>query len=465
MNDTHGRNPKDQPARRVAGPLLIVLIYVLLLPPLFRPLVYKIDPAGYYSWARSVLIDGDLNVKNEFVHFDLDKDTPTTPTGYKHSQWAAGSGFLWLPAMAVADIVVAADNERGTQIARDGYSWPYVTSAALSSTIAGLFAVLLIYSLARKLFGDFAALVAAICVWLATPMVYYQYYEPLFSHANDALLNALFVVVWWQGRRRGYKWTWMLALGLIGGAAVWLRAQNLILLVVVGLEAIYDLVAAIRCGAWRVAIRPLAIRVAALLGGFVCLFVPLVVFWRTVYGSWVVNTYQATGGGTFDWHARHVLEVLVSTDRGMFVWAPITLVCLAGVGFLFRADRRLAFLVSAVALLQLYVIGSWSHWEGGAAFGPRFWIAQLPFFTLSLAALVAHVDRRFARLPLRLGVVAIAGLFIAWNVLLMLQYVTGAVPAVGRVDLPVMIAKQFETTHRALELLAQRLRWYQTIFF
>jgi hypothetical protein len=465
MSDAHMLNPKSQSARPRSGALLIVLIYILLLPALFRPLVYRIDPAGYYSWARSVLIDRDLNVKNEFVHFDLDKDTPTTRTGYKHSQWAAGSGFLWLPAMAVADAAVAVSDSLGAPIVRDGYSWPYVMAAALSSTLAGLCAVLLIYSLGRKLFGNFAALLASIVVWLGTPMVYYQYYEPLFSHANDALLNALFVVLWWHARRRGYRPNWMFALGLVGGAAVWLRTQNVILLAVVVLEAGYDLVLTVWRHTWRSDIRPLCFRVAALLGGFLCLFVPQLLFWRTVYGSWIVNTYQATGGGTFDWRARHVLEVLVSTDRGMFVWAPITVVCLAGVGQLFRADRRLAFLLSTIALFQLYVIGSWSHWEGGAAFGPRFWIAQVPFFTLSLAALVGYVNRRFGRFRSRFVLILVGGLFITWNVLLMLQYVTGMVAATGQVELSKMIVNQFVVASRGMELVAQRLNWFETIVY
>ena len=454
-------NPRGKSVISPSGAFIIALLYVCLIPPLFRPLVYRIDPAGYYSWARSVLIDGDLNVKNEFVHFDLDKDTPTTRTGYKHSQWAAGSGFLWLPAMAVADVVVAASNSQGVPIARDGYSWPYVMAAALSSTLAGLGAVLLIYSLARRLFGDFAALLATILIWLATPMVYYQYYEPLFSHASDVLFNALFVVLWWHARQRGYKPNWMFVLGLVGGAAVWLRTQNVILLAVVLLEAGYDLVSSVRHHTWRSSIRPLSFRVLALLGGFLCLFVPQLLFWRTVYGTWIVNTYQATGGGTFDWHARHVLEVLASTDRGVFIWAPITLVCLAGVGWLFRADCRLAVLLSSIALLQLYVIGSWSHWEGGAAFGPRFWIAQAPFFALSLAALVDHMNQRFGGIRLRFVLILVGGLFILWNVLLMLQYVTGMVAATGQVELAKMIENQLVVGSRAVELIAQRLKWFE----
>ena len=255
----------------------------------------------------------------------------------------------------------------------------------------------------------------------------------------------------------------MFVLGLVGGAAVWVRTQNVILVVVVVLEAGYDLVLSIQYRLWRSSIRQICARVAWLLGGFLCLFVPQLLFWRTVYGSWLVNTYQATGGGTFDWRARHVLQVLVSTDRGMFVWAPVMLVCLIGVGRLFRADRRLTLMLGTIAIFQLYVIGSWSHWEGGAAFGPRFWIAQIPFFTLSLAALVGYLDRRFDRLHLRVVLVLVGGLFIVWNLLLMLQYVTGMVASTGQVELTRMIENQIVVGSRAIELAAQRLKWLQTL--
>ena len=170
-------------------------------------------------------------------------------------------------------------------------------------------------------------------------------------------------------------------------------------------------------------------------------------------------------GGVFDWRAKHVLEVLVSTDRGVFVWAPVTLVCLIGVRWLFRADRRLTILLSSAAILQLYVISSWSHWAGGAAFGPRFWIAQVPFFTLSLAALIGYMNRRFGGFHLRFVLVLVGGLFIIWNLLLMLQYVTGMVAATGQVELTKMIENQLAVGSRGVELVAQRLKWFRSLLY
>ncbi len=434
---------------------LIVLIYLVLLPALFRPMVYRIDPVGYYSWARSVLIDGDLDVRNEFTHFDMAADVPTTPTGFMHNQWAAGSALMWLPLMTVAHIAVSLGS--GLGIAADGYTWPYIWGAALTSTLTGLGAVLLSYALARKLFGSFAALLSAVVVWLATPLVYYQYYEPLFAHANGALLNALFVLLWWYGRQHGRRPIWMFGLGLVIGAAVWLRVQNAVIGLIVSVEAGYDLLRDVAGSGWRTSPRRFFVRNAPLVAGVALLMVPLLLFYHTVYGAWILNTYQATGGGTFDWRAPHLLDVLVSTNRGLFVWAPITLLCVVGVRWLFQADRRLATVLSSIALSQLYIVGSWSHWAGGAAFGPRFWADLVPCFVLGLAALVRHLDQRL-RIP-RFGLALAGSLFVVWNFLLMVQYATGLVAAVGPVDPAKMIQNQLLVAPRAWGQVSQRLRF------
>ena len=441
--------------RLVSNWRLIIVIYLALFLPLFRPVVSVVDPVGYYSWSRSLLIDGDLNVADEFAHYGMDGGVPTTPTGYLHNQWAAGSSLIWLPGMMAAHAAVTLSARLGAPVAADGYSWPYAWAASLTSTITGLGAVLLSYLLARKLFGVFPSLLSAIAVWLASPLVFYQYHQPLMSHANDAWLWALFVLVWWDARQHNYRPTSMLGLGLVIGAAVWVRTQNLLLLFVVLVETGFDLVSGARHSGWKISTRHALKRVAPLSVGFASLFVPLALFWHTVYGVWIVNTYQATGGGTFDWHAGHLLEVLFSTDRGLLVWMPIAFLCIIGVKWLFQADRRLTLVLSGAALLHLYVVSSWSWWFGGAAFGPRFWIVLTPFFTLGLAAFVNHLDHT-VHVP-RLALIGLSSLFVVWNFLLMLQYSLGLVASSGPVDLGAMIKNQFIVAPQILERVLMRL--------
>jgi hypothetical protein len=418
-------------------------------------MVYPIDPVGYYSWARSILIDGDLNVANEFAHYGMGGDVPTTPTGYKHNQWPAGSGVMWLPFMGLAHWVTR-DATGGFAAIPDGYGGPYVWAASMASTLFGLGALLLIYFLAKKLFGNFVALLSTMVVWLSTPLVYYQYHEPLFAHANDVFWNTFFVVMWWFGHQHRRQPVWMVGLGAIIGAAVWVRTQNIILLFVVMLEIGYDVMMTLLRGEWRTSFRRLAVQILSFTSGFLMLAGPLMLFWRVIYGAWVVNTYQATGGGTFDWRAPHLLDVLASTNRGLFVWAPITILSVVGMRWLYKTNRRLTFVLGGVALFQLYVVGSWSHWAGGAAFGPRFWIALTPLFVLAIAALIHYL-----RYTISISVFALVvggSAFIVWNFLLMAQYVTGMIEVTGTVNIGKMIKNQYLVIPRVLERVIQRLR-------
>ncbi len=438
---------------------LIIILYFALFVPLFRPLISIGDPVGYYSWARSVLIDGDMDVTNEFAHYGM--DGPATPAGYMHNQWPAGSSWIWLPAMGVAHLVVLFGTALGATIPADGYSWPYIWAASLTSTFVGLGALLLCYSLVRQFYSEFVSLVSVITVWLATPLVFYQYHQPLMSHINDAFLNVVFVLVWLYAHKHSDRAIPMLGLGMVIGAAVWVRPQNGILLCVVLLEISYDLFVARKRQGENPDFRSVLARSGWLLVGFGILFVPLLAFWQRIYGTWVINTYHASGGGEFDWRARHMLDVLISTDRGLFVWTPVTVLCAIGILRLGTIERRLTIVLGGIALLQWYVIGSWSAWSGGDAFGPRFWIALTPLGGISLAAFVNYFDRTTPRR--RLILVGVMTLFIGWNFLLMLQYSLGAIAPSGPVDLGTMIENQFTVAPQLFVQLIARIRQWFTL--
>ncbi len=426
---------------RVTSERLLILLYLLLFVPLFRPEVGVSDPTGYYSWARSLLLDGDLALSNEFSHYGMSQSAPLTPTGYLHNQWAAGSAWIWLPLMALVHGLLLAGGSALLDVAADGYSWPYVWAASFTTTLTGLAALLILFRLARQLFCDRAALLATLGIWLATPLLFYQYHQPLLAHANDALLNAGVVWLWWRARQLDFSPRSLFWLGVVIGAAVWVRTQNGILLIAASVDCCAEPLMQFLRGRGGIDWPQLIRRMVALLAGFALLGLPLMLFWRVIYGAWIVNTYAASEGGELLWWAPHWLDVLISSDRGLWTWAPITVLSLLGLRWLFVTDARLARLLGLIALLQWYVISSWSYWSGGHAFGPRFWIALTPFWVLTLAALVAQANRTARWVGQSLAVLIVA--LIGWNILLMLQYSIGLVAPTGEVDLRVLVTNQF----------------------
>jgi hypothetical protein len=435
---------------------LLLLLYLVLLPVLFKPSLGVNDPAGYYAWARSLLIDGDLQLENEFARYGMDQLVPRTPTGNVHNQWAAGSSWIWLPALALAHTLVRLSAAWGLAFAADGYSPPYLWAAGLTTTLSGLGAVLLLYHLARQLFSPVAALWGVLGVWLATPLVFYQYHQPFLAHAHDALFNVLFVWLWWRAHRTGFQPVALVPVGVAIGAATWVRTQNGLWIAATLLEMGVAFLPASGVQPWIDRLKRALLQATGLLAGFALLFIPLAFFWRAMYGAWLVNTYTASGGGVFDWSAPHWWRVLLSSDRGLWVWAPITLVSLAGLRPLYRTDRRLAVLLSCQLLLQWYLISCWSYWSGGHAFGPRLWLALIPTFGLSLAAWIDQGEPRQWR-PRWVTVGAVA-LLIAWNFLLILQYSLGLLAPTGEVDLALMVKNQFLVAPQSLMRVYTRVQ-------
>jgi hypothetical protein len=442
--------------RRDPALLILILIFLLLFPPLFRPILHGADTVGYYAWIRSAVIDETLDVKNAFYHYSYEFDEGRrerdinlkTKSGYTHNQWAAGSSVLWAPAFLIAHTAVKTAGAFGVAIPADGYSWPYPFAAALSSTLLGLLALCMTYSIARRLTDQFHAGLAVIVVWLSTPMVFYMYSHPLMSHANDAFVNALFVYVWWK-TRDNYSAKAGLARGLAAGLAIWVRTQDAVLIVILGLEAFTDLLIAFRN---KQSIKPVLFRGLATLGGYLLLLAPLLAFWRVVFGSWLMNTYHVRQGVTaLDWRAIHVLKVLFSSNRGLFIWAPITLPSLIGLRWLFKENARLAAILTGMFVAQLYVVSSWYGWAGAVAFGPRFWVGQTVIFALGLAALAKAMPGSM------ILHVAAGCTFIVWNFLLIAQYVLKMIPRYGPVDLGLMVRNQLLIIPENLQRIFQAL--------
>ncbi len=437
------------------GALALIGVYLLVLPLLFRPVVHGVDPIGYYAWVRTAIVDHDLDITDEFAHY-----TATTPVferdffqrgvltalGTQHNPWPSGSALLWSPLYGLAHLAVLGGLFGA--IPADGYSWPYPVAAGLSSTLYGLVAVVIAYRLAREFLTPFVAGVATFTIWFATPLAFYMFSNPLMSHANDAFACTLFIYAWRRFDttptvRRG------LALGAAAGLALWVRTQNGAFLAIPLAFIAYDGVRALRRGA---DVRPFIRQAVSVGAGFGLLFLPLMGFWKLAYGEWLINTYRIVPVNTIDWRSPHMIDVLISSNRGMFIWAPITLVALAGLVWLYCINRRLTLLLAAMFAIQLYIIGAVPVWSGAVAFGPRYWSNMLALFTLGLGAIFARLERA-PRWTLAAASVA----FVGWNSLLLVQYALQTVPRAGPVDLGALVRNQFLIIPHNLERILTAL--------
>ena len=140
--------------------------------------------------------------------------------------------------------------------------------------------------------------------------------------------------------------------------------------------------------------------------------------WSVLYG----RPFTVPQGPSFmQWTSPHPWAVLFSDNHGLFTWAPLLLLSVAGlIGFV-RARRdtahpdrrgpgRLVVRQSAVA-----------DWWAGEAFGARRFLSLFPLFVLGLVGVARSRQPVRQALRSRRRVVLVAAL-VGANLLLLLQY-------------------------------------------
>ncbi|HMO59578.1 MAG TPA: hypothetical protein PKA05_10140 [Roseiflexaceae bacterium] len=439
-----------QSARRLgitdAGPLVILVLFLLLLP-LATPRIYATDEVQYYVYLRSLRFDGDLNFENDYRRFAelnprsgiegslLQPDRIRQATGLYGNIAPVGSAIMWAPFFLLADLGVHLARAVGVGVEADGYSTPYILAVCYASALYGLFGLLLSYRLVRQYTGVFAATLAVVTIWLATPLVFYMYVQMPFAHATGFFLTTLFLTIWHATRSRRSLRAWG-ALGLVGALMTITREQLGLFLLIPALEALREYWLLLRN-------RPRLPPIRALFGHhllFLSLFVIGLLPQLAAYQ--ILNGEPRPAGevsGKLNFCSPHFIDTLIDYDprpsnwcvpaeeavartpawsRGAFLWSPVLLPALVGLAWLWRRDAGLAGALLLGFLAQTYINGAFgTTWHLTGAFGFRRLIECTPIFVVGLALLIERSGLRFGRgVPL-----VVALLLIGWNAGLVLN--------------------------------------------
>jgi hypothetical protein len=222
-----------------------------------------------------------------------------------------------------------------------------------------------------------------IALTFGAAVFHYGTYDATMSHAYSFCLVALVVrlTLWvWERPTLGGSCALGAALGLVG----LVRLTNLTILafcLLVGVERPSDLG---ERGRSLFRHRRLA---AAGAGIFLLTVMWQFAYWYRITGSVVTDPYRGRGEH-LDLLHPHLLEVLFSVRKGLFVWTPLLVLATIGLPLLRRTARPL-FVASVVSLgVATWVVSSWSIWWYGGSFGMRALVDVMPVWILGLAALV-----------------------------------------------------------------------------
>ncbi len=369
---------------------------------LLAPADLHADTFGYFSYLHSICFDHDLVLANEYAIFNV-KETGLTESGASHTLYAVGPAVAWLPFYAITHVaLLGAGLVFDLPWRADGLSLPYQYSARWGTAFWLLLALFLLY---REMTGRFSVpavrfgLLGAV---VATPAAYYATVGLTMAHGLAAAWACVCFVGALAALRTGRPRDWVWCGGALGMLMMsrWQAVAFALLPLLVGLV--------------RIARDRLEVKAASLglLAGLVA-FLPQMIIWKLQYGVWVwIPHYYGARASVrwFDPSTAHWQDILWSANKGLFVWTPLTLVCLFGLVLTLRRTPLVA-LGGGLVFVSTVILGSSTpDWHGSDAFGSRKFDLMLPFFAWGLARLSESLLRRPA---LMLGL--LLGGFGLWN--------------------------------------------------
>lgn len=327
-----------------------------------------------------------------------------------------GVAIMQAPFFAVAHALT-----RWTNLSPDGFTFYYQHASGLSGTfwiIAGLW---VLRGLLGRHFSDGVTAVTLLTLLLGTNLYHYATFDSTYSHPYAFFLFAAFLDLTdrWHARPDTRR---AILLGVVAGLVVLVRHTNVLVLLVFPLFGVTGWRSfGARVAVLRTHARPLAI--AALVAAIVV--APQLAIYYAATGRLLVSSYGELG---FNWGSPHILGVLFSVQKGLFLWSPLLLAACVGLVLLARSSNPArGFVLPGVIVFALdtYLIASWWDWQFGGSYGHRGFVDVLPLFALGLAAFYTWAGANPIR---RAATSVLVACLVSLSVFQMLQYWNGVLP-------------------------------------
>ena len=313
------------------------------------------DEPHYLMVADSLLRDHDLSLERDYAEgrYAVFHDAPLAPHyrvrgrgGAIYSLHAVGLSILILPAWALA-----------------GYAGVTVFMALLAALVARE-----VREWVRALTGrDGLAEAAGWLAVLTPPLAHYA--GLVFTEVPAALALSLGLRVARRPQAGLREW---LAVGLAAAALPWLNVRYGLLAMVVVSHALWR---SPRVRAFLAVLAPCAVSAAALL-----------LHHHRLYGFWnpsrVYGRHPEFALGTL---REGLPGLLLDQEFGLLVYAPLLVLALPGLVYLFRRDRPLALAAGAAVAGVVLTAGTWPMWRGGFNPPGRFLVPIAPLLLVAAA--------------------------------------------------------------------------------
>jgi hypothetical protein len=446
---------------------ILSIIFLSSVMIVLTPNIERNDDIGYYAQTRSIVIDNDLDLKNEYEYFTskniLINITKDNNTKKYFGQYPIGVSIFQLPFAYLGNIFAKISGS-----AQDGYSTPYIYLISLGSSLFGFLGILLSYVIIKRFFPRKIAFISVTGMWLATPLYYYMFLQPSLSHSFSFFSATTFFYVWIYSisengnlilEKAGYRSKLLsLMLGFLAGLSTLIRYMDGLIAIILVMEFIFLSSIDINRNDGK-KIFKLSLNYLIAFLGFIIVISPQGFILNYYHGSLdIINNYG--GGFDFTKTIEYFPQILFSSHHGLFSWNPIILFGASGIIYAAIFEKSTStrnVFVSLFVLFLMYSLltSSWGENAFGAqSFGHRFFISIIFIFSFGLAYLInriltnlsnfGYINTKINSSKIIFVVVSIVtGILIIWNFGLMIQYGSRMISSEGPVKISEMAYNNF----------------------
>jgi hypothetical protein len=378
-----------------------VSVFIMFNREAYKHNLYRWDPSGYYVYLPAAFIYHDIgglgfyaDLNRKYGMCDTDKmyGIFAEPGGKRNNKYAPGTALFEMPFFLVAHAYCLVT---GGYLA-DGYSTPYQLAGLLSTIFWVCMGLLFIRAFLRRYFDDNITAFTLLCVAFGTNIYCYTVFAPVMSHPYSFFLFAGILyctdALYKTQQQRYFYW-----LGLLMGLVFITRPVN----IVVGLMPLFWEVDSAQSFRERFLFFRKYIKEVSL-GVFILFVVSLIQigYWKYTPGHWLHYSYVGEG---FNFLKPHIIDGLLSYQKGWFLYTPIALVSMLGFYTMRKVNKAAIPGLVLFFLLMVYMVFSWREWAYGGSFSARALVETLPVAAFPLACLLQDVYRSGRALFLKIA--------------------------------------------------------------
>ena len=386
--------------------------------------ISPVDDTTYYMVGKSLLVDGDLDYKDERLNPKLLKSLNALANPSVGERAPIGPSLLWSPYTALGHLSTKILNRHfGAEFREDGYSKVQLAMTTLGSSMYGLLGLFIGFYILRLYFSSDMAFLSILTVFWGNSVFFFSYYRMLMSHASEffstGLFFLLFILVVKRNRTVDYIW-----LGISIGLMVVVRYDNAIFLLLPCIDLFFCVLECRRKRSWTALIDKTK---KYSLGVLFALLLPAAQFihFHVQSGSWVPSSLKAKLGDSFVTEKISLKELFFGRNRNILIGHPVVFISAISAFFFIRKERILGIsIVVAIMAGILWLFNRPHVYWWGMDYGIRHLVKLSIPLSFGYAVFVSIIKDKS-----KVALAWILSFFIiAWEYLKIMKYMDGLSP-------------------------------------